>query len=152
MWLEKRCWTAKVTVLAFFNSHFWISRIHYKFAFRFNQDKKFELVAFFVFHKYDRWMGDKLQFESCLNKEKWDPIPSLEFIFELLGRMCWISIEICITKGSFRTLNWLLQLYSKWYIIFSCFYPWLLACTETRNAGMPECRNAGILKPGTQNY
>ena len=35
-----------------------------------------------------------------------------------------------------------------------------LACTKTRNAGMPERRNAGtperlnagILKPGTQNY
>ena len=27
-----------------------------------------------------------------------------------------------------------------------------LACTKTWNAGMPECRNAGILKPGTQNY
>ena len=31
------------------------------------------------------------------------------------------------------------------------------ACTETRNAGTPERRNAGILKPGilkpgTQNY
>ena len=27
-----------------------------------------------------------------------------------------------------------------------------VACTKSRNAGMPECRNAGILKPGTQNY
>ena len=26
------------------------------------------------------------------------------------------------------------------------------ACTETRNAGMPERRNAGILKPGTPEY
>ena len=28
----------------------------------------------------------------------------------------------------------------------------LLACTKTWNAGTPERRNAGILKPGTQNY
>ena len=27
-----------------------------------------------------------------------------------------------------------------------------LACTKTWNAGMPERRNAGILKPRTQNY
>ena len=26
------------------------------------------------------------------------------------------------------------------------------ACTKTWNAGMPERRNAGILKPRTQNY
>ena len=26
------------------------------------------------------------------------------------------------------------------------------ACTKIWNAGMPELRNAGILKPGTQNY
>ena len=27
-----------------------------------------------------------------------------------------------------------------------------MACTKTGNAGTPERRNAGILKPGTQNY
>ena len=33
-----------------------------------------------------------------------------------------------------------------------CFGLQRMACTKTWNAGMPECRSAGILKPGTQNY
>ena len=39
------------------------------------------------------------------------------------------------------------------FVQFTVYIHHLLSvCTKTRNAGMPECRNAGILKPGTQNY
>ena len=80
---------------------------------------------------------------NCANSLGLNGSPTHLWNWDICNTILWTDYTVDLMIQSLS----LLWCYSDDFVLHC--HGSILACTKTRNAGMPECRNTGKLKPGT---